>query len=162
MVCIMGTGAPQAGVAVPDRGVGEDPSALLRSAGLRVTAPRVAVLTELAALPHCDVDTLSQATRQRLGSVSTQAVYDVLRVLTAHELVRRFEPAGQPARYELNGGDNHHHIVCRGCGAFTDVECAAGVRPCLDVVNSHGFVIDEAEVLYWGRCPDCSTAAPAP
>jgi Fe2+ or Zn2+ uptake regulation protein len=135
-----------------------DPADLLREAGLRVTAPRVAVLTELAALPHVDVDTLSQAARTRLGSVSTQAVYDVLRVLTSHELVRRFEPAGQPARYELNTGDNHHHIVCRGCGAFDDVECAAGSRPCLDVVEAHGFVIDEAEVLYWGLCPRCQAA----
>lgn len=135
-----------------------DPTDLLREAGLRVTAPRVAVLTELAALPHVDVDTLSQAARTRLGSVSTQAVYDVLRVLTSHELVRRFEPAGQPARYELNTGDNHHHIVCRGCGAFDDVECAAGSRPCLDVVEAHGFVIDEAEVLYWGLCPRCQAA----
>lgn len=133
-----------------------DPADLLREAGLRVTAPRVAVLTELAALPHVDVDTLSQAARTRLGSVSTQAVYDVLRVLTSHELVRRFEPAGQPARYELNTGDNHHHIVCRGCGAFDDVECAAGSRPCLDVVEAHGFVIDEAEVVYLGTCPACA------
>ncbi|HQV91140.1 MAG TPA: Fur family transcriptional regulator [Phycicoccus sp.] len=134
-----------------------DPSELLRSAGLRVTAPRVAVLTELAAFPHCDVDTLSRVTRQRLGSVSTQAVYDVLRVLTSHGLVRRFEPAGQPARYEINARDNHHHLVCRVCGAFADVECAAGRRPCLDVADSHGFVIDEAEVLYWGTCPECTT-----
>lgn len=139
-----------------------DPADLLRRSGLRVTAPRVAVLTELANRPHCDVDTLGQATRARLGSVSTQAVYDVLRVLTDHEIVRRFEPAGQPARYEVNSGDNHHHIVCRSCGSFADVECAAGKRPCLDVVTSHGYVIDEAEVLYWGTCPDCTTTSSSP
>ncbi|MCA0337068.1 MAG: transcriptional repressor [Actinobacteria bacterium] len=139
-----------------------DPTDLLRQAGLRVTAPRVAILTELARLPHVDVDTLSQAARERLGSVSTQAVYDVLRVLTTHEIVRRFEPAGQPARYEINTGDNHHHIVCRTCGTFGDVECAAGQRPCLDVVDAHGFLIDEAEVLYWGLCPTCQAAAKAP
>jgi Fe2+/Zn2+ uptake regulation proteins len=138
-----------------------DPTDLLRQAGLRVTAPRVAILTELARLPHVDVDTLSQAARERLGSVSTQAVYDVLRVLTTHEIVRRFEPAGQPARYEINTGDNHHHIVCRTCGTFGDVECAAGQRPCLDVVDAHGFLIDEAEVLYWGLCPTCQAAAKA-
>ncbi|MFN8046206.1 MAG: Fur family transcriptional regulator [Dermatophilaceae bacterium] len=139
-----------------------DPTDLLRQAGLRVTAPRVAILTELARLPHVDVDTLSQAARERLGSVSTQAVYDVLRVLTTHEIVRRFEPAGQPARYEINTGDNHHHIVCRTCGTFGDVDCAAGQRPCLDVVDAHGFLIDEAEVLYWGLCPTCQAAAKAP
>ena len=139
-----------------------DPTDLLRQAGLRVTAPRVAILTELARLPHVDVDTLGQAARERLGSVSTQAVYDVLRVLTTHEIVRRFEPAGQPARYEINTGDNHHHIVCRTCGTFGDVDCAAGQRPCLDVVDAHGFLIDEAEVLYWGLCPTCQAAAKAP
>ena len=139
-----------------------DPTDLLRQAGLRVTAPRVAILTELARHPHVDVDTLSQAARERLGSVSTQAVYDVLRVLTTHEIVRRFEPAGQPARYEINTGDNHHHIVCRTCGTFGDVDCAAGQRPCLDVVDAHGFLIDEAEVLYWGLCPTCQAAAKAP
>ena len=139
-----------------------DPTDLLRQAGLRVTAPRVAILTELARLPHVDVDTLSQAARERLGSVSTQAVYDVLRVLTTHDIVRRFEPAGQPARYEINTGDNHHHTVCRTCGTFGDVDCAAGQRPCLDVVDAHGFLIDEAEVLYWGLCPTCQAAAKAP
>lgn len=144
-----------------------EPAALLRAAGLRVTAPRVAVLTELRENPHCDVDTLSQATRARLGSVSTQAVYDVLRALTAHSLVRRFEPAGHPARYEVNTGDNHHHVVCRECGHFADVDCAAGRRPCLDVVaegdglsggQASSFEIDEAEVVYWGRCRDCADA----
>jgi Fur family ferric uptake transcriptional regulator len=126
-----------------------DPTDLLRQAGLRVTAPRVAILTELARLPHVDVDTLSQAARE-------------LRVLPTHEIGRRFEPAGQPARYEINTGDNHHHIVCRTCGTFGDVDCAAGQRPCLDVVDAHGFLIDEAEVLYWGLCPTCQAAAKAP
>lgn len=128
---------------------------LLRAAGLRVTAPRVAVLTEVTARPHADVDTLARATRDRLGKVSVQAVYDVLRVLVDHGLVRRLEPAGSPARYEPQTGDNHHHLVCRRCGQISDVDCATGAAPCLDAVDDLGFVIDEAEVVYWGVCPDC-------
>src|SRR4051794_1067739 len=133
----------------------------LRDAGLRVTGPRVAVLKALHAHPHGDTDTLADAARTELGAVSTQAVYDVLRALTDAHLVRRIEPAGSPARFELRVGDNHHHVVCRECGTIVDVDCAVGERPCLDPSDAHGFAIDEAEVTYWGRCPDCSVTQPA-
>lgn len=135
------------------------PIELLRAAELRVTAPRIAVLTEVGQRPHADVDTLTAATRDRLGSVSTQAVYDVLRVLHERGLIRRFEPAGSPARYELQSGDNHHHVVCRSCGTLADVRCATGSAPCLDASDDHGFVIDEAEVVYWGTCPACQATS---
>jgi Fur family ferric uptake transcriptional regulator len=129
---------------------------LIRGAGLRVTRPRVAVLSALAERPHADADTVASAARAGLGSVSTQAVYDVLHAFTAAGLVRRIEPAGSPARFEVRVGDNHHHVVCRGCGAIEDVDCAVGARPCLDTEDTgHGFVIDEAEVTYWGTCPAC-------
>lgn len=134
----------------------DEPSALLRAAGLRVTAPRVAVLAALREHRHADADTLIATTRARLGSVSTQAVYDVLKALVDAGLVRRIEPAGSPARYEPHTHDNHHHLVCRTCGRIEDVDCAAGRRPCLDVVDGFGFTIDEAEVVYWGQCPDCA------
>jgi Fur family ferric uptake transcriptional regulator len=135
-----------------------DPDDLLREAGLRVTQQRVAVLGALADAPHADVETIAVATRAVLGAVSTQAVYDVLRALTEAGLARRIEPAGSPARFELRVGDNHHHVVCRGCGVIADVDCAVGRRPCLTASDTHGFVIDEAEVTYWGLCPDCSAA----
>ena len=135
-----------------------DPAALLRGVGLRVTQPRLAVLGALAERPHADVESLAVATRAELGTVSTQAVYDVLRALTAAGLARRIEPAGSPARFELRVGDNHHHVVCRICGAIADVDCAVGERPCLTASDAHGFVIDEAEVTYWGVCPDCTTS----
>lgn len=128
---------------------------ILRTAALRVTRPRLAVLTEVAASPHVDVDTITTRVRGRLGSVSTQAVYDVLRTLTKAGLLRRIEPAGSPARYEARVHDNHHHVVCRVCGAIGDVDCAVGSAPCLDASNDHGFIIDEAEVTFWGLCPDC-------
>jgi Fur family ferric uptake transcriptional regulator len=134
-----------------------EPAALLRGAGLRVTAPRVAVLSEVHDHPHADADTLASAVRSRLGSVSTQAVYDVLRALADAGLVRRIEPAGSPARYEARVGDNHHHVVCRSCGAIGDVDCAVGEAPCLEASDSHGFAVDEAEVTFWGLCPDCRT-----
>lgn len=129
--------------------------ARLRAASLRVTAQRVAVLTEVHERPHADVDTLTAGVRGRLGSVSTQAVYDVLRALTSAGLVRRIEPAGSPTRYEARVGDNHHHVVCRSCGAISDVDCAVGDAPCLHPSGAQGYEIDEAEVIYWGRCPDC-------
>lgn len=135
------------------------PAEQLRAAALRVTAPRVAVLEEVTRRPHADVDTIARAVRDRLGSVSTQAVYDVLRALTSAGLLRRIEPAGSPARYETRSGDNHHHVVCRVCGAIADVDCAVGEAPCLDPGSSSGFVVDEAEVTFWGLCPDC-TAIP--
>ncbi len=140
----------------------ELPSELLRGAGLRVTQPRLAVLGALADQPHADVETLAAATRTALGSVSTQAVYDVLRALTEAGLARRIEPAGSPARFELRVGDNHHHVVCRVCGSIADVDCAVGERPCLTASEANGFVIDEAEVTYWGLCPSCSTATHDP
>jgi Fur family transcriptional regulator, stress-responsive regulator len=132
---------------------------LLRGASLRVTRPRVAVLTAVYAHPHADTDQIISAARQDLGDVSHQAVYDVLRVLTTVGLVRRIEPAGSVARYESRVGDNHHHVVCRSCGAIADVDCAVGDTPCLTASHNHGFAIDEAEVVYWGQCPDCSAAA---
>ena len=128
----------------------------LRAAGLRVTAPRVAVLSVLdGSTDHPDVDAIVTRTRARLGRVSVQAVYDVLDALARAELVRRVEPAGSPARFEARVGDNHHHLVCRSCGAAVDVDCAIGRRPCLEPSETAGFVVDEAEVTYWGLCPDC-------
>ncbi len=132
----------------------------LRGAGLRVTRPRVAVLTALRDHPHADTDSIIGVVRRDLGEVSHQAVYDVLRVLTDTGLVRRIQPSGSVALYESRVEDNHHHLVCRSCRAIVDVECAAGVAPCLDVTDDHGFTIDEAEVVYWGLCPACSIPAP--
>ena|SRR5215210_4035477 len=132
-----------------------DSAADLRAVGLRVTRPRLAVLAALRAHPHASVETLSAAVRAEIGSVSLQAVYDVLRVLGAAGLVRRIDLAGAPARYELRVGDNHHHVVCRSCGTTSDVDCAVGQAPCLDPAQTHGFVVDEAEVTYWGLCPAC-------
>jgi Fe2+ or Zn2+ uptake regulation protein len=139
---------------------------LLRVAGLRITAPRVAVLESLGAMPHVDTDTIAHAVRTRLGTVSTQAVYDVLAALVRAGLVRRIEPAGSPALFERQTGDNHHHLVCRQCGSVTDMDCAPGLAPCLtpalDSAQTHGFVIDEAEVTFWGICPRCQSEVPAP
>ena len=137
---------------------------LLRGADLRVTRPRLAVLRAVRRHPHADTGSLLAAVRTEEPSVSHQAVYDVLGVLSQSGLVRRIQPAGSVARYELRVGDNHHHVVCRSCGTVADVDCAVGVRPCLDASDTHGFVVDEAEVTYWGLCPDCtaSTTATAP
>jgi Fur family ferric uptake transcriptional regulator len=131
---------------------------MLRGASLRVTRPRVAVLTAVYANPHADTDSIIGVVRADLGEVSHQAIYDVLRALTAARLVRRIEPAGSVARYESRVGDNHHHVVCRSCGVIADADCAVGEAPCLTASNDHGFAIEEAEVIYWGLCPDCSTA----
>ncbi|MFD9893256.1 Fur family transcriptional regulator [Amycolatopsis sp. NPDC059027] len=130
---------------------------LLRGAALRVTRPRVAVLTAVYGNPHADTDSIIGAVRADLGEVSHQAIYDVLRALTTAGLVRRIQPAGSVARYESRVGDNHHHVVCRSCGAIEDVDCAVGSAPCLTADDDHGFTIDEAEVIYWGLCPACST-----
>lgn len=130
---------------------------LLRGAGLRVTRPRVAVLAAVNGHPHADTDAIIGVVRED-GEVSSQAVYDVLRALTAARLVRRIEPAGSVARYESRVGDNHHHVVCRSCGAIADVDCAVGDPPCLTASDDHGYSIDEAEVVYWGLCPACSSA----
>jgi Fur family ferric uptake transcriptional regulator len=130
----------------------------LRAAGLRVTQPRLTVLAALADQPHADVDTIATAARRQLGSLSTQAVYDILKALTERGLARRIEPAGHPARFETRVGDNHHHVVCRSCGATADVDCAAGYAPCLTPSASDGFVVDEAEVVFWGLCPSCQSS----
>jgi Fur family ferric uptake transcriptional regulator len=144
-----------------DRPFGTEPVRLrLREAGLRVTAPRVAVLEWLAGHPHTTADQVAAAVRVRLGSVSTQAVYDVLNAFTRVRLVRRIEPAGHPARFETRAGDNHHHLVCRLCGRTEDVDCAIGLTPCLQPDDPAGYVVDEAEVVFWGLCPDCVTARP--
>lgn len=132
-----------------------DAPAMLREAALRVTRQRVAVLTMVANNPHSDIDTIATAVRRELGSLSTQTVYDVLRTLTEVGLVRRIEPAGSPARFETRVGDNHHHLVCRDCGGITDIDCVVGEAPCLHSTDPQGFVVDEAEVIFWGICPDC-------
>ncbi len=128
----------------------------LRTAQLRVTRPRVAVLEAVHSHPHADTDTIFGAVRTGLPEVSRQAVYDVLHALTAAGLVRRIQPSGSVARYEARVGDNHHHVVCRSCGVIGDVDCAVGEAPCLTPSEHNGFVLDEAEVVYWGLCPDCS------
>lgn len=135
-----------------------NPEDMLRAAALRVTRPRVAVLEAVRAHPHADADTVLGAVRAQLGAVSRQAVYDVLGALTDAHLVHRIEPAGSPARYEARVGDNHHHAICRSCGDIADVDCAVGAAPCLHASDSHGFTIDEAEVIYWGTCPNCTDA----
>nr|WP_225955040.1 Fur family transcriptional regulator [Kibdelosporangium phytohabitans] len=131
---------------------------LLRDAALRVTRPRIAVLSAVHTHPHADTDSIIGVVRDELGGVSHQAVYDVLRALTTAGLLRRIEPPGSVARYEARVGDNHHHVVCRSCGAIADVDCAVGPAPCLTASEAHGFVIDEAEVVYRGLCPDCLLA----
>lgn len=133
---------------------------MLRAAALRVTRPRVAVLTAVHARPHADTDSIIGAVRADLGQVSHQAVYDVLRALTDAGLVRRIQPSGSVARYEARVGDNHHHVVCRSCGTIADVDCAIGETPCLTASDGQGFAIDEAEVVYWGVCPTCATTTP--
>ena len=125
----------------------------LRSRGLRVTRPRLAVLEVLAGGGHLEVEEITAQVRERLDSVSVQAIYDVLGALARAGLARRIEPAGSSARYEARTGDNHHHVVCRGCGMMADVDCAVGEAPCLDPSASHGFELDEAEVTFWGLCP---------
>ncbi|MFC9690057.1 Fur family transcriptional regulator [Kribbella sp. NPDC056951] len=134
----------------------EELQQLLRGSELRVTRPRVAVLQAVYAHPHADTDSLIGAVRNDLPEVSHQAVYDSLHTLTAAGLVRRIQPLGSVARYESRVGDNHHHVVCRNCGAIADVDCAVGHAPCLHASDDHGFVIDEAEVIYWGLCSDCA------
>ena len=134
---------------------------LLRGADLRVTRPRVAVLTAVYKHPHADTDSILGFVRQDYGDVSHQAVYDVLRALTATGLVRRFQPTGSLARYEARVADNHHHVVCRSCGAIADVDGAVGDALCLKAPDGSGYEINDAEVIYWGRCPDCVAATPS-
>jgi Fe2+ or Zn2+ uptake regulation protein len=130
----------------------------LRGAGLRVTAARVALLETVRGGDHLDAEALAAGVRDRVGHISLQAVYEALHALTAAGLIRRIEPAASPARFEGRTGDNHHHIVCRSCGAVADVDCAMGEAPCLIASDDHGFSIDEAEVIFWGQCPNCSAA----
>ena len=135
---------------------------MLHGASLRVTRPRVAVLAAVYDHPHADTHSIIGVVRNELGDVSQQAVYDSLHTLTAAGLVRRIQPSGSVARYESRVGDNHHHVVCRSCGAIADVDCAVGHAPCLDGADDSGFVVDEAEIIYWGLCPACATARPQP
>jgi Fe2+ or Zn2+ uptake regulation protein len=139
-----------------------DPLERLRWASLRVTKQRVAVLAALEQHPHVGVPDVAQAVRDELGSISTQAVYDVLAVLTSAGLVRRIKPAGSPALFELRVGDNHHHVVCRSCGAVADVDYARGSPSCPEPSDAQGFAIDEAEVTYWGVCPSCASDSHLP
>jgi Fur family transcriptional regulator, stress-responsive regulator len=135
---------------------------MLRGAELRVTRPREAVLSTVHDHPHADTYSIIRAVREDLGEVSHQAVYDVLHALTAAGLVRRIQPRDSVARYELRVEDNHHHVVCRSCGAIADVDCAVGYTPCLTASDDSGYEIDEAEVIYWGRCPECASAPEQP
>lgn len=139
-----------------------DPATLLRARGIQITAQRLAVLRSVAAHPHVTADAVAENVRAAIGSISLQSVYDALAVLVAEGLIRRFEPAGSPARFECRVGDNHHHLICRNCGRMVDVDCAIGSAPCLTAADTRGYEIDEAEVIYWGRCPDCVGHANAP
>ncbi len=129
----------------------------LRRHGVQVTAQRLAVMRTVSAHPHATADDVAQRVREVLGSISRQAVYDTLSVLADKGLIRRIQPSGSPARFEDRVGDNHHHLICRGCGLMFDIDCATGEVPCLTANDDHGFEIDEAEVVYWGRCPSCRT-----
>jgi len=139
-----------------------DLETMLRDVALRVTRPRLAVLAAVHRHPHADTDSLIDIVRRDSGEVSHQAVYDVLRTLTAAGLLRRFQPEGSVARYEARVGDNHHHLVCRSCGAIVDVDCAVGAAPCLTASDDAGYEIEEAEVIYWGRCPTCARQQSVP
>jgi Fur family transcriptional regulator, stress-responsive regulator len=133
----------------------EEPAALLRRHGVQVTAQRLAVLAAVSERPHGTANEIATAVRAEIGVISRQAVYDALAVLADEGLIRRIRPAGSPARYEGRTGDNHHHLICRACGRMVDVDCAVGAAPCLTPADDAGYEIDEAEVIYWGRCPDC-------
>ena len=139
-----------------------DPADLLRQHGIQVTAQRLAVLRAVASHPHITADAVAEAVRAAIGAISLQSVYDALGVLVTARLIRRIQPAGSPARFENRVGDNHHHLICRICGRLVDVDCAVGSAPCLTAGDDLGYEIDEAEVAYWGRCPDCLAQAGAP
>jgi Fe2+ or Zn2+ uptake regulation protein len=142
--------------------VAVDPADLLRQHGIQVTAQRLAVLRAVASHPHITADAVAEAVRAAIGAISLQSVYDALGVLVTARLIRRIQPAGSPARFEDRVGDNHHHVICRICGRLVDVDCAVGSAPCLTAGDDLGYEIDEAEVAYWGRCPDCLAQARAP
>jgi Fur family ferric uptake transcriptional regulator len=135
--------------------VARDPADLLRAHGIQVTAQRLAVLRAVAAHPHVTADGVAEAVRAEIGAISLQSVYDALGVLVTEGLIRRIQPSGSPARFEDRVGDNHHHLICRICGRVVDVDCAVGAAPCLTAVDDKGYEIDEAEIAYWGRCPEC-------
>ncbi len=139
-----------------------DPTAQLREHGLRVTAQRLAVLRAVTADPHATAEAVAETVRTQMGTISRQAVYDVLGALVDAGLVRRIQPAGSPARFEARVADNHHHVICRECGSVADVDCAVGSAPCLVASDDRGYLIDEAEVIYWGRCPQCAARASLP
>ena len=139
-----------------------EPEALLRQHGLQVTAQRLAVLRAVFGRPHSTADDIDTVVRAEIGAISRQAVYDALGILTEKGVLRRIQPAGSPARYEGRVGDNHHHLICRTCGRTVDVDCAVGYTPCLTAADDSSYEIDEAEVIYWGRCPECVAAASAP
>lgn len=139
-----------------------DAAELLHRHGLRVTAQRLAVLRTVSEQPHATADAVAQAVRSEIGSISVQAVYDALAALTERGLLRRIQPAGSPARYEDRVADNHHHLICRSCERMVDVDCSVGEAPCLTAADDLGFEIDEAEVIYWGRCPECVATVPVP
>jgi Fur family ferric uptake transcriptional regulator len=138
----------------------DDPADLLRQRGIQVTAQRLAVLRAVSGHPHITADAVAEAVRAEIGAISLQSVYDALSVLVAERILRRIQPAGSPARFEDRVGDNHHHLICRVCGRVVDVDCATGPAPCLTAADDNGYEIDEAEVAYWGRCPDCVSASP--
>ncbi len=140
----------------------DDPSDLLRRHGLQVTAQRLAVLAAVSGRPHATADEVAGTVRAEIGVISRQAVYNALGVLAEAGLIRRIQPAGSPARYEDRVGDNHHHLICRTCGRMDDVDCAVGAAPCLTAAVDSGYEIDEAEVIYWGRCPECLSQPPVP
>jgi Fur family ferric uptake transcriptional regulator len=135
--------------------VATDPADLLRQRGIQITAQRLAVLRAVSGQPHITAEGVAEAVRAEIGAISIQSVYDALSVLTAEGLIRRIQPAGSAARFEDRVGDNHHHLICRVCGRLVDVDCAVGSAPCLNAMDDSGYEIDEAEVAYWGRCPDC-------
>ena len=139
-----------------------DLAVLLRARGIQVTAQRLAVLRAVSAEPHVTADRVADAVRAEIGAISLQSVYDALGVLVTEGLIRRIQPSGSAARYEDRVGDNHHHLICRLCGRVVDVDCAVGAAPCLAAADDQGYQIDEAEIAYWGRCPDCLAKAPVP
>ena len=136
-----------------------DAAALLRERGIQVTAQRLAVLRAVTGHPHITADAVAAAVRTDIGAISLQSVYDALALLVSEGLLRRIQPSGSPARFEDRVGDNHHHLICRNCGRVVDVDCAVGSTPCLTAADDRGYEIDEAEVAYWGRCPDCVQAS---
>jgi Fur family ferric uptake transcriptional regulator len=137
-----------------------DPANLLREHGLQVTAQRLAVFRVVSSRPHCTADVVAEDVRAEIGTISRQAVYDALSILAEKGIIRRIQPAGSPALYEDRVDDNHHHVICRTCGKTVDVDCAVGDTPCLTAADDSGYQIDEAEVIYWGTCPDCLAATP--